>query len=370
MHLRLPSKPTVIRILKLCGKILTGLLFAVTILAAYGGYFNPENWTLPSILLLFFPYLAMLTLTVSAIWFVIRRWIWGSIGIAILLACGPTFLDALPFRFGNRPSNPDHVFRMVTFNCLHMLDSRNPEASSNRSLHFLIHSGADFVCLQELYALGKPEIPERYQAQIDSLKAVYPYYSQDGGKEVEFLSKYPFEYMQINLSDDLNYGNAAAYRLKINGFPLTVINVHLPSYLLSTDERNIITEANNQKGVEKSFREFEGSIYKKMKNAFIERARVSKAIAEYAAGIGGNVIVCGDFNDVPGSWSYRNFTTRGFHDAYAQTGFGHLITYNEHMMYFHIDQILYRGDMVPLWVKKERMDASDHYPLVAEFEFI
>ena len=107
-----------------------------------------------------------------------------------------------------------------------------------------------------------------------------------------------------------------------------------------------------------------------MKAAFEMRAQVSALIAEYAAGLEGNVIVCGDFNDVPGSWTYRNFTKHGFMDAYSQTGFGHLITYNQHLMLFHIDQILYRGNIVPLWVRKERLNSSDHYPLVAEFEFL
>lgn len=350
--------------------VFSGALFLITIISAYGGYFNPAEWTMPAIGVLFFPYFAMATMAVAVLWLISRHYVMGCIGIAALLACGPTFINAMPLRFWYNSPESDHTFKMITFNTLHLRDSRLPDSDFNRALHFLIHSDADFICMQELYGLGEPEIPEKFNAQIDSLIQVYPYYSVDWSREVEFVSKYPFEYIEIQLGLDTKYGSCAAYKMNIHGHPLTVVNVHLPSYLLSPEERNIITEAGTEKGFGDTLREFEESIFIKMKNAFIMRSGVSEAVAEFADSQEGNVIVCGDFNDVPGSWTYRNFTKKGFADAYAQTGFGHLITYNEHFMFFHIDQILYRGDLVPLYVKKDRLDSSDHYPLIAEFEFL
>ena len=364
------TKLVVKQILSHMLRIGSWMLYFVTLLSAYGGYLSPDRWTLPAIGVLFFPYLAIATLIVGVIWLIRRRYLIGGIGIAVLMACGPTFMQAVPFRFGHTASNPQRTFKMVTFNCLHMNDIKNKQPKYNRSLNFLIHCDADFICLQEFYSFTSFEIPKRYKSQVDSLLKIYPYYSTDGGRQMEFLSKYPFEQINIKLEDNMKYGNCAAYRLEVDGQELTVVNVHLPSYLLTDNERNIITEARSRAGVKNSIREFEGSVYRKMKNAFQTRAKVSKAIAEYAESVKGNVIVCGDFNDVPGSWSYRNFTKRGFEDAYAQTGFGHMITYNQHLMWFHIDQILYKGDLIPLYVRKERLSASDHYPLVAEFEFI
>lgn len=372
------TKATLKWVCRLIAKILTVLLYAATIVSAYGGYFNPTWWTLPAIGVLFFPYIAMTTLAVSAIWLFRKKYIIGCVGIGVLLASGPTFPQALPFRFGNSSADQSKTFKMVTFNCLHMQDIKNPEVQKgsdqapelNRSLEFLINSGADFICLQELYIFGPPEIAPKYKKQIDRLHKIYPYFADDGSREVNFASKYPFQQVEVKLDDDVKYGSCAAYRMKIDGKQLTVINVHLPSYLLSPEERNIITGAGSQKGIQKSIEEFEGSIYHKMRDAFEMRAHVAMQIAEFAEKEEGNVIVCGDFNDVPGSWTYRIFTTRGFEDAYAQTGFGHMITYNSHLMWFHIDQILYKGALVPLYVRKERMNASDHYPLVAEFEFI
>ena len=350
-------------------KVLSWLIYVVTIMAAYGGYFNPERWTLPAISVLLFPYLAILSIVVAAFWLIRRHFIIGGVGILILMACGPTFTEALPFRFAHTASNTEKTFKMVTFNCMRMRDQKEKSHKLSRSLHFLIHSDADFICLQELYHLWGEEIPKRYSSQLDSLLKIYPYYSEDN-KELKFFSKYPFEQQNINIKNGVQYGKCAAYRLMIDGDSLTVINVHLPSYSLSTSERHIITEVRSKAGVKKSIKQFENSVYKKMRAAFRVRGEVAKAVAEYASSIDGNVIVCGDFNDVPGSWSYRNFTKRGFDDAYAETGFGHLITYNQHLMWFHIDHILYKGNLMPLYVRKDHLNSSDHYPLIAEFEFL
>lgn len=383
------TKATLFWILRLALKVLTIVLYIATLLSAYGGYFDPVWWTLPAIGVLFFPYFAMGTLMAAAAWIICRRFVIGCVGVGVLLACGPTFPEAMPFRFGNKPTVAENTFKMVTYNCLHMVDTQNPDSMAlrynlklpegkkselpygfNRSLHFLIHCGADFICLQELNKFGPPEIPDRYRSQIDSLLKEYPYYTDDAFREIEFISKIPFRQIEVNLGLEIKYGSCSAYEMRVDGRKLTVIAVHLPSYRLSEDERRILTEITNRNGMKNSIKEFEGSVYEKMRIAFAERAKVSEAIADFADKTEGNVIICGDFNDVPGSWSYRNFTKRGFEDAYAQTGFGHMITYNEHLMWFHIDQILYKGELVPLYVRKERLNTSDHYPLVAEFEFL
>lgn len=46
-----------------------------------------------------------------------------------------------------------------------------------------------------------------------------------------------------------------------------------------------------------------------------------------------------------------------------------MITYNAHYFWFHLDQIFYRGGLRALSVKKIKTKVSDHYPLMAEFEF-
>lgn len=351
-------------------QVVSYLLFILTVFSAYGGYFNPMRSTIPAILLLFFPFFAIFTLIVSGLWLFFKRYIIGAIGIGCLLLSGPTFIDAFPLKFHASPTPDATTFKMVTYNCYHFGDLSKKKSKRNPGIDFLINCGADFICLQELYGFSQKEIPTATKAQLDSLFAIYPYRSEDGWREEEFISKYPFEIIPLKLKGTEGYGNWAVYRLKIKGKELTVVNVHLPSYLLSKKERHIITGLRHKGGARESVKELEGSVMKKMHNAFINRGNISSAIAKAIGDIEGPIIVCGDFNDVPGSWTYRRFMKEGFLDAYAQTGFGHLITYNRHLMYFHIDQILYKGLIKPLYVKKDKLRSSDHYPLIAEFEFL
>lgn len=357
------------RYLKWALVALSFMLYGVTILSAYGGYMNPERWTLPAMSVLVFPYLAIVTLIISIAWIVIKRYVPGCIGIAVLLACGPTFMEAVPFSLHGTGQKGERTFKMITYNCVHFWDLRNPEAKTSRSLSYIINSDADFVCLQEVYRLNGSELRQTTQAQLDSLLAKYPYHTEDRKRDVKFFSKYPFEVIHKDLKKGDNYRGFEICRLKIDGHPLTVINVHMPSFALTDSERNVLTDMSDYKTAKKSIEKMEGSLYRKLKKAFQWHAKVSGALADVTKELEEPIILCGDFNDVPGSWSYRQFIKAGFKDAYSETGFGHLITYNMHLMYFHIDQILYKGDLMPVYVKKNKLNASDHYPLEAEFSF-
>ena len=351
-------------------KVLSYLLYAVTIVAAYGGYINPEKMTLPAIAVLVFPYLAIFSLLVAITWLLLKKYAIGCIGIALLLACGPTFTQALPFRVHNTASRPEKTFKMVTFNCLHMKDVRDSKASYSRSMRYLLNSGADFICLQELMSLNLNHLKPVTEAQFDSLKKMYPYFTDEPRKEVRLFSKYPFKKLNYDAEKVKYYGNIGMYRIYLEGDSVTVVNIHLPSFLLSGNERNVLKDLPNYHKTKSTIKELEGPLMAKMKKGFSSRATIAGAIAELTEGLDGPVIVCGDFNDVPGSWAYRQFIKAGLNDAYAETGFGHLITYNLHLMYFHIDQILYKGALMPLYVKKGAVNASDHNPLEAEFEFL
>ena len=54
-------------------------------------------------------------------------------------------------------------------------------------------------------------------------------------------------------------------------------------------------------------------------------------------------------------------------DAYTDSAFGPTITYIDSRFYFHIDQILYRGDMRAVGIERGNIKSSDHYPLIATF---
>lgn len=357
-------------IIRLACKIASGLLFLLTIFSAYGGYINPNLWATPSLFTLGFPYLALLTAIVIIAWAIARRWIMTAAGVATLFICGGPLLTVCPMGHSRKASPQDTPqFKILTYNILHGEDVEQHNENMNRSFQYLLDSGADIIVLQELYNFSKNEIKVLPKELRDSLFATYPYRVTDGYNDLCLLSKYPARILKVT---DLPHGSNyfyEGYRINILGRKLTVLNVHLASYNLSEADRGVVDDMKSIGGAKKSLSSFKGSILGKMKKAFVNRDKHVSEIRDVIENIRGPLIICGDFNDVPASWAYRKMLGDDMKDAFTQTHFGPMITYNLHHFYFHIDQIMYRGDLKALSTERGSIRSSDHYPVIATFAF-
>ena len=79
------------------------------------------------------------------------------------------------------------------------------------------------------------------------------------------------------------------------------------------------------------------------------------------------VILCGDFNDTPISYSRREIA-RNLTDAYVETGFGPGFSYTSNGMRVRIDHIMCSHHWKPYAAKVlTYAKGSDHYPITAFF---
>lgn len=364
-------------IVKLVCRIASFVVFAITIFAAYGGYWNPEYFTIPAVSTLFLPWLGLLTLIITIIWFATRNWLTGALGVLTLVASWGALGPAAPLNLPKQVPEGAQTFRIMTFNCLHFNDIKNPtQVDDNRAVRFIINSGADIVNLQELENLNDiVEIPNLPQSLRDSLIATYPYFAGQNlkGSDLKVLSKYPVElipYATNGRPVSKYMKQFARFIVNIDGRKLQLINMHMASYYLSAKERQVVTDIKSINAAKTSLKEFRSTILGKLEDSFKKRSENVDEIIELTRGSMMPTIISGDFNDVAGSWSYRKLIKAGYNDAYAETAFGPTVTYNQHMFYFHIDQVFYRGPIEPLSVKRLDLDTSDHYPLMAEFAFL
>lgn len=348
-------------------RALSIVLYLLTIVAAYGGHLNPYLWATPSIFTLALPYLAMLCMLAAVAWAISGKLISSALGVVVLVACWAPIMQAVPFGSEKKPSAPpSDRFTLLTYNIMGGIDMNDPTSEQGTTIRYVLASGADIVVAQEFGFMSREGLVTTPQPLIDSLKKAYPYRINDGRRYFSILSKFPVRY--TDEQRDTNYSDAV-YTLDVRGRKLTVVNVHLASYQLSDTERDMLGNINSVRSARAGLREFKGSMLSKMKEAFRSRADNAEYVRGRIDAISGPVIVCGDFNDVPASWAYRKVKGDNLRDAYAETNFGHKVTYHAHRMPFHIDQILYGGDLKALNVKRVKEGASDHYPLLATFEF-
>ena len=302
---------------------------------------------------------------------------WNRRGAVItcigLLACAGPVLNYSPIHFST-PKVPEkaETFTFLTYNVHQFLPPHvkyNNDTINNPTLDYIINSGADIVCIQEATFLGVIRPGYLSRTQVEALHAVYPYIHVDC-RELAFLSKFPVEPIHIETNNEkLNVkgGFTACYRVSLpSGRLVNFFNVHMQSFSLNKDDRDAyvgLTELKSENiGSETN------QLLSKVSNAAVKRAQQVQQLLRYVRLYGGpDVIISGDFNDVPGCYSLRTLESVGFKSVYPQVGLGPVVTYNDQRMYFCIDHTLYRGAIKPVSMKKGSLRTSDHYPLTTRF---
>lgn len=357
--------------LTMAGKILSTVVFLLTILASYAGYVNPAIWAFPSVLTLTLPYVASLTILLTAIWFFRKKIIFTALGAVTILICLPSLAQVFPMHFPKKAEKGEKTFSVMTWNVLHTQDQEHTDIAGNRAIDYILSSGADIVCLQELLYLDGRDIPGYSSAMEAALKKAYPYTcTTSWTSDIKILSKYPVKLLSGRPEDQTGRKRRFfVFEFNIGGHRLYLANVHLMSYSLTSEDREIIEHIRGINSAKESTRKFKASVYSKLKAAFRLRAENAAALREEVSDLEGPLIICGDFNDVPTSWVYRTIRGDDFKDAHQQTAFWPTFTYNAHCFYFHIDQILYRGPLEALTWKRGDIRTSDHYPQIATFAF-
>lgn len=364
--------PLVNPLLRMALRIISIVVFILTLISAYGGKCNPEYLTIPAVLCLGFPYFVILTALLSLAWILMHRLFFSLLGVLTLLACAAPMSVAVPFKFSKTASPGEQTFKIISWNVLHTDDVRKPDAPTNRAVEYMVNSGADVICLAEMNNFSPAELKKASPALIDSLIRKYPFRAGLSSTDIKILSKYPVDRSGLSLVNDGGHHRFDFFKVNFpNGKILNVGMVHLYSYDLSEEERQVVKEMKSVNGAKSSVKELKGTILSKLRNAFRRRAENARDLRAAIDSIRPNapLIICGDFNDVPASWAYNIIRGEDMRDAYAETNFGPTFTYNLHAFYFHIDQMLYRGNLEALSLKVGKINTSDHYPLVGEFAF-
>ena len=79
------------------------------------------------------------------------------------------------------------------------------------------------------------------------------------------------------------------------------------------------------------------------------------------------VILCGDFNDTPVSYTYHKLS-RKLNDAFIGSGIGMGTTFRGNFPYVRIDYMLYSNDFKAYRYQTGKINWSDHYPVMARFK--
>ncbi|MDE5554356.1 MAG: endonuclease/exonuclease/phosphatase family protein [Muribaculaceae bacterium] len=339
-------------------------------ISAYSGSINPiVHPTAPAIAMTFPIWLigAIILLIISLF---IRIRLAAIIGLGIIASL-PTTLNFSPLHLPKHASDNGFTFTVMSYNVLGLEDQNKQYFGDiNPTLSYILNQDPDIVCLQEMPPLHTSSRLHITAAQIDSIHCQYPYVLI-ASKSQAIFSKFPVEPIQMGFKYSGESGSAdmACFRAEIKGQKVTIFNVHLQSFSLVDEDKEMFKKLTRLKGSETEIAQMRSHLVNKIREAAPQRVLDTEELIKYIRKFGGpNVIVCGDFNDVPGSYPLRMLADEHLKEVYPEVGFGPMITYNANRFYFRIDHILYRGDLTPLSMKRGAVKSSDHYPVIATFE--
>jgi endonuclease/exonuclease/phosphatase family metal-dependent hydrolase len=104
-----------------------------------------------------------------------------------------------------------------------------------------------------------------------------------------------------------------------------------------------------------------------LKQGFVKRAQQAEELKTYINKSPYPVIVAGDFNDTPVSYSYTTIR-KGLKDSFVNSGYGAGFTYKGKYPANRIDYILYDNALENRYFEIMKVKYSDHYPVAAFFK--
>lgn len=334
------------------------------LLVGYSGHINPTYHPMLSNVGLLFPAFIVINAAFLLFWVIVK--LKGAVipFVGYILCYGP-MRTYIPFNLPVDP--PVGAIKVLSFNTegYHNMRSDVATFSDDTIASYILHSGADIVCVQE----------GTHVLDFDStFRKRYPYIKEekkgDGSNLVAVYSRYPIRRSQV--IDFLSAGNiSAAFYLDVNGQDVLVINNHLETNSLDNSDKNGF--GNLIKGsLDKEMARSESTrLIDKLALASKKRAPQAEAVARYIANhsSGYRIIVCGDFNENPLGYAHTRIG-KGLTDCYAATGTGIGRSFNQNYMYVRIDHMFCSPDIKPYACTVDnRIKASDHYPIYCWFKF-
>lgn len=356
--------------MKKVGKFFSSIILIINLLvggllifSAYSPYIDPTKYPVLACAGLTFPVFLIVNICFLIFWLLIyRRFFW--IPLVFLLICIAQIRTYFPLNFRTKDI-PENAIKILSYNTM-ALNNRKAHTKENPNLvlQYIQNSQADIICIQEfILGIDKKHIQKK---EIDKALSAYPYQSVVPiGREENKLacySKYPILSAK-KIDGESRYNGSAIFELLIDSDTVTIISNHLESNKLTLEDRAAYVDmikSPQKETVTNGARLLIGKLAEANKIRGKQVQVLSDIIQTYADK---TLIVCGDFNDSPISYTHR-MLSRGLDDTFVKSGRGAGISYNRNGFYFRIDNILISKNLKAYNCTVDRsIKESDHYPI-------
>ncbi len=265
---------------------------------------------------------------------------------------------------GNSNSSSAYL-TVATYN----VDSFNQEHtgySCKQIAEYMKSLGVDIFCFQE-FGINK-------EFGVDSLYVAlseWPYHYIPSSPEGESLlqlalfSRYPIKDQQLITYPESN--NCSLWcDIDFNGHTVRLFNNHLQTTDVSSNKHKLEKElkADNSARIELAAITLADGLH----NNFKKRAAQANKINQLITASPYPTLVCGDFNSLPSSYTYR--TVKGnLNDGFQTCGHGYMYTFRYFKHLLRIDYIFHSQEFEGMDYFSPDINYSDHNPVVMRMKW-
>lgn len=344
------------------------VFFAICLLLTYLSVFiNPEHFWFAALYGLLYPFFLIINLMFLFYW--IFRWKKPVLISLVALILGINHFNGfvrLPY---GKPTKSDKPYlKVMTYNVnLFRLYSWSKQMPSYPQIFkYISNNHFDVVCLQEFYLKeGKLNRTDVEQHTKMNLYSSYILRRSSSAYGLAILTNLP-----VVSSGEISFPNsfnACMYVDIVKGSDtIRVYNLHLQSTRLKERNFNFLLR-NEFKLDSKNYDELK-DLLTRLGVAFTKRAHQVNLVKAHIRMCRYPVLICGDFNDSPVSYTYHTLTNQLF-DTFKDAGTGLVPTFSGIWPSYRIDYILRGREFRTVSYGSPRFDYSDHFPVEVELQF-
>lgn len=347
------------------------ILAALLILSHLSVRISPATSWVFAFIALAYPFILVLNVLFVLWWIVFRKW-YLVVSLACILLSWKSLQSTFQVHWKTPSVTGQDSFSVLTYNVrLFNYYQWNKDTSAwKRIINYIQDEKSDIVCFQEFITLpGTHHNLDNLKKRMLPLAFSHVNYTSRVPQKINFgmatFSRFPIVRKEIIAFEETLNGCLIS-DIAINQDTVRIFNCHLQSIRLRKDYNDLLDSLVFNYS-EKQLDELK-DISVRMRQAYIQRAGQVDLLIRHIRSSPYPVIVCGDFNDTPLSYTYHQISG-DLSDAFIESGTGVGTTFRENFPYVRIDYILYSPALISWQYHIQKVNWSDHYPVMTTFGF-